>query len=299
MGELVSEPVTVRSPATSANLGPGFDSFGLALSMYDVVVAQCTDDGGLLVDIDGEGADVLARDESHLVVLSVRRTFEALGISQPGLRLTCHNEIPHGRGLGSSASAIVSGIMLADALLGGGVVSGDLALTLATEIEGHPDNVAACLSGGFTIAWRDGTSAPHAVRLEVHPDIRPAVFIPPGQLSTALARSLLPTDVPHRVASSNAGRAALLVAALTVDPEHLLAATQDGLHQEFRRAAMPDSLALVDSLRADGIAAVVSGAGPTVLALGTQGRPIDVDATTPLGWKGADLAVSTAGARSR
>ncbi|MEY2414789.1 MAG: homoserine kinase [Ilumatobacteraceae bacterium] len=295
MGEFVTSTVTVRAPATSANLGPGFDTFGLALGMYDVVQARVAE-AGVHVDIEGEGADAVSRDESNLVVRSARFTFDALGVAQPGLRLSCRNAIAHGRGLGSSAAAIVSGIVLADGLLGGSTVSAELALTLAAQIEGHPDNVAACLSGGFTIAWREGDGSAHVVRLGVHPDIRAAVFVPPARLSTAVARALLPADVPHRLASSNAARAALLVAAITTDPSQLLAGTHDALHQEYRRPAMPDSLALVDSMRAAGVAAMVSGAGPSVLALGTVGSRVDPSQWTPPGWLGTDLTVSNEGA---
>jgi homoserine kinase len=295
MGELIATPVSVRSPATSANLGPGFDAFGLALGLYDTVRAVAVEHG-VTVDIDGEGSDAVGRDESHLVVRAARAAFDALGVQQPGLHLSCVNRIPHGRGLGSSAAAIVTGIRLADGLLGGAALSADQALELATAIEGHPDNVAACLLGGFAVAWRDEGRTPHAVRLDVHPTIRPVVFIAPGQQSTASARAVLPSVVPHRTAGDNAARAALLVAALTTSPRHLLPATADELHQPYRRAAMPESLALVDDLRLAGVPAVLSGAGPSILALGTDDEPVDVDRWTPRGWIGTDLPVSREGA---
>lgn len=294
MGDFVGSAVRVQAPATSANLGPGFDSFGLALSLHDVVEARVVSHG-VHVDVAGEGASELPTDGSHLVVSVMRATFDLLGVSQPGLRLACHNRIPQGRGLGSSAAAIVSGVLLADALVGGGAVTPDQALGLATATEGHPDNVAACLFGGFSLAWRE-TGVARAVRLDVHAEVRPAAFIAPNALSTALARGLLPSDVPHAVASANAGRAALLVAALTTQPALLLAATEDSLHQEFRRPAMPDSLELVDSLRAAGVPAVISGAGPSVLALGTTAQPLDPMAWTPASWVGREIAVNATGA---
>ena len=294
MGDFVETTVRVEAPATSANLGPGFDSFGLALSLYDVVEA-CVTSRGLRVDVAGEGASELPTDESHLVVSAMRATFDLLGVPQPGMRLSCRNTIPQGRGLGSSAAAIVSGVLLADALVGGGAVSADGALELATATEGHPDNVAACLLGGFSLAWLDCGVA-RALRLDVHADVRPTAFIAPNAVSTTHARGLLPLEVPHAVASANAGRAALLVAALTAQPALLLPGTEDRLHQDYRRPAMPDSLALVDSLRAVGVPAVFSGAGPSVLAFGTTARPVDTRSWTPAAWVGREIAVDVTGA---
>jgi homoserine kinase len=294
MTDLVSSAVRVAAPATSANLGPGFDSFGLALELRDVVEAQVSA-GSLRVEVIGEGATDLPLDESHLVVKSIRATFDSVGSAQPGLRLRCRNAIPQGRGLGSSAAAIVSGIRLADALLGGHAIPDDEALALATSLEGHPDNVAACLLGSFTVAWVE-EQGPRAVRLDVHPDVRAALFVPPFALSTALARGLLPVDVAHRTASANAARAALLVAALTARPALLHAATMDLLHQGFRRPAMPESLALVDAMRAVGHAAVVSGAGPTVLTLSTSDHRLDLGRWVPASWAGLVVEIARHGA---
>jgi homoserine kinase len=294
MTDLVSGWVGVRSPATSANLGPGFDAFGIALDLYDEVEAIAVD-GGLQIDVTGEGAESVPRDESHLVVRAMRATFERLGASQPGLQLSCRNAIPHGRGLGSSSSAVVSGIRLATALLDGACLTDDEALALATEFEGHPDNVAACLFGGFTIAWRSA-EGPSAARLDVHTDITATVFVPAESLSTEVARGLLPGQVSHDDASVNAGRAALLVVALTRRPDLLLDATEDRLHQEYRGSAMPESEALIQRLRRDGIPAVVSGAGPSVLAFGTPERPVMIDLWTPDGWRGERHAIDRDGA---
>jgi len=288
-------PVTVIAPATSANLGPGFDSFGLALDLYDKVEASVLT-SGLELDVCGQGAGSVPRDETHLVVRAVRHTFDALGVAQPGLRISCHNLLPHARGLGSSSAAIVAGILLADGLLGGNNLSKAAALELATEIEGHPDNVAACLYGGFTIAWSDDDGV-DALSLPTHPDLRPVVFIPAEAVATHTTRRLLPADVGHADAAANAARAALLVAAITDAPQYLLRGTQDYLHQQYRRPAMPQSLALVEEMRGAGIAAVVSGAGPTVLALGTKDDPVDVARWQPTGWRADELTVDARGAR--
>lgn len=263
--------VRVRVPATSANLGPGFDAFGLALGLYDDVVVRVAD-SGLHVDIAGEGAETLARDERHLVVRSLRAAFDALGGQPRGLEVVCANRIPHGRGLGSSSAAICAGIVAARAVtIGGGSTLDDAALlALASELEGHPDNVAACLYGGFTVAWTEEETA-RAVRLEPSSAVVPVVFVPATPLLTETARGLLPRSVPHADAAANAGRAALLVEALTRRPELLLPATEDRIHQDYRASAMPESAALVAALRAEGVAAVVSGAGPTVLALADDG----------------------------
>jgi homoserine kinase len=267
-------PVRVRVPATSANLGPGFDALGLALALYDDVDAW-TCPSGLSIEITGEGADLAAAEEAHLVVRAMRATFDVLGGQPPGLGLRCVNRIPHGRGLGSSAAAIVAGVHAARALSQDGVgrLPDAALLELATELEGHPDNVAACLVGGLTIAW-PAEARPHLVRLQPGPGIRPVVCLAPTPVRTEVARGLLPGQVPHRDAAANAGRSALLVAALTQlpadDPERaavLFAATEDRLHQDYRAPAMPDTSDLVHRLRGAGIAAVVSGAGPSVLAL--------------------------------
>lgn len=284
--------VTVRAPATCANLGPGFDSFGLAVGRYDVVRAAVTATG-VAVEVTGEGADVVARDESHLVVRSMRATFDAFGVAQPGLRLSCVNQVPHARGLGSSAAAIVAGIRSAEALTFGATLDEGAALTLAASLEGHPDNVAACLLGGFTVAWT-AAGRTRAVALDVHPDVSPVVFVPPTSLATQASRDLLPEQVSHLDARVNAGRAGLLVAALTRRPEELLAATEDRLHQPFRRAAMPASAALMDRLRGAGVAAVISGAGPAVLALTTPTDPGEPGRWAPAGWRCLELRVASA-----
>jgi homoserine kinase len=289
--------VHVRVPATSANLGPGYDALGLALGIYDDVVARISDDG-LSVDVAGEGEDV-ARDENHLIVRSMRATFERLGGQPRGLELSCANRIPHGRGLGSSAAAIAAGILLARAL----VLSGEEmlpdadVLALASELEGHPDNVAATLLGGLTIAWTEKTGA-HALKCEVDPRVRPVVFIPPFQSSTHEVRGLLPKSIAHGKAAVAAGRSALLIAALSGAPESLLPATHDTLHQPYRAPAMPESADLVAKLRKKGHAAVISGAGPTVLVLANGEDEVEaLHAFTPENWRVLAPQIDTTGGR--
>ncbi|MDI5968272.1 homoserine kinase [Streptomyces sp. SL13] len=288
--------VRVRTPATSANLGPGFDAFGLALGLYDDVVVRVADHG-LHVDIAGEGAQTLGRDEKHLVVRSLRTAFDLLGGQPRGLEVVCANRIPHGRGLGSSSAAICAGIIAARAVTIGGPDKLDDAamLELATEIEGHPDNVAACLLGGFTLAWTEGGAA-RAIRMDPSAEVVPVVFVPANPVLTETARGLLPRAVPHADAAANAGRAALLVEALTRRPHLLLAATEDRLHQEYRAPAMPESVALVGRLRADGVPAVISGAGPTVLALATEGTAEKIAAVAGDGWAANRLTLDAGGA---
>lgn len=321
-------PVTVEPPATSANLGPGFDAFGLALELRDEVTVDVFDDAagpagaaltvgpdglGLSVEVSGEGAGQVPADERHLIVRSLRAAFAELGGQPAGLRVRCVNRIPHGRGLGSSSAAICAGLVAARALVEDGEELLDDArlLDLATRIEGHPDNVAPCLAGGLTIAWMaereagpadaqgavstessatlpggdgehrgahgEGAAAglvASVLRLDPVPDLTPVVFIPAQPLATSVARGLLPAEVPHRDAAFNAGRAGLLIAALTqpgLTPHHrsvlLYAGTRDRLHQDYRAPAMPGSAALVERLSTLRIPAAVSGAGPTVLAL--------------------------------
>lgn len=294
----VEGPVRVRVPATSANLGPGFDALGLALSMHDEAIAEVTGDGRLHLQIDGEGRDDVPRDDTHLMIRSMHRTFDLLGGRPGGLAVHCTNVIPHSRGLGSSAAAIVAGVSLARALVVGGAERMDdhAMLELAAAIEGHPDNVAPCLLGALTVAWTAGSST-RALRLQVHPDVRPVALVPEFTASTEAARGLLPATVPHADAAFAAGRAALLIAALTSEPESLLDATEDRLHQSYREPAMPASLALVTSLRAQGLPAVISGAGPTVLVLARGELEVErASAHLPRGWAARALGVDIAGA---
>jgi homoserine kinase len=263
----------VRVPASSANLGPGYDSFGLALAMFDEVTARRAG-SGLRIEVSGVGAGTVPTDGRHLVARAATAAFDAMGQPVPGLVLQCTNTIPHGSGLGSSAAVIVAGILVARALTprGDERLPDQAVFTLATRMEGHPDNVAPVLFGGITIAWSPAGpgSAPRSVRLRPHPDLRAIVLVADRACATEQARAALPATVPHADAAANSARAALLVHALTTDPELLLDATDDRLHQPYRAAVMPESFALLHRLRSAGIAAVLSGAGPSVLALGTQ-----------------------------
>jgi homoserine kinase len=291
----VDVPVTVRVPATSANLGPGFDALGLALELFDDCTAQITA-GGLSISVEGD--DAVPTTEQHLVVRSMRAAFDRLGAEPAGLALHCRNRIPHARGLGSSAAAIVAGILLARALVADGAsrLGDDAVLALAADLEGHADNVAACLLGGLTIAWHEDGAA-RAVRLDCDPRVRPVVLVPSFSSSTKAARGMLPASLPHRDAAFNTGRSALLVAALVRLPDALFAATEDRLHQPFRVGAVPQAADLIDRLRTDGLAAVMSGAGPTVLVLARD--PIEVESavrTVPDGWRALAPAVSGSGA---
>ncbi len=266
--------VQIQIPATSANLGPGFDSLGLALGLHDRYVAQILDDPGIDIDISGEGADVLPRTEKNLLVKAMYRGFKFLGGEPKGVAVRALNVIPHGRGLGSSASAIVGGLMLARSLVltGDDKMSNEDLLNLATEMEGHPDNVAAAIFGNATIAWSEdqrGKNVARAVQIHVDPRISAIAFIPEGAVATSKARKLLPENVSHADAVANTTRGELLIYALTSRPDLLLVATEDFLHQKYRQEAMPKSFALLNKLRAAGVAAFISGAGPTVLALHT------------------------------
>jgi homoserine kinase len=371
-------PVVVRAPATSANLGPGFDSLGLALNRHDVVAARIIG-AGLEIEVSGTGEETAAAGEDHLVIRAMRAAFAALGGQPPGIALQCRNAIPQGYGLGSSAAAIVAGLLAARALAGAAArtsagaegrtragaearagaggraaaampppglpgdlrrelaaragaraaaampppgLPGDLRrelaagagaraaaamppdaelLRLAAGLEGHPDNVAACLAGGLTIAWTAADGV-RSARLSPMAGIEPVVCVPPEALATAEARLALPPAVPHADAVQNGARAALLIAAFTSDPGLLLDATEDFLHQRYRAAAMPRTASLVASLRSAGIAAVVSGAGPAVLALTVTGRQpaaaevASIAAAEGAGWQVSPLSVAAQGA---
>ena len=231
---LAADHVRVRVPATSANLGPGFDAMGLALSLHDEVEVWAVSAPGAVVEVNGEGAGAVPGDENHLVVRALRLALDHVGASQVGLRLVCTNGIPHGRGLGSSAGAVVAGLLAARGLVAEpAALSDEVVLELATAMEGHPDNAAPALLGGATLAWTgDSADSVAVARLAVHPDLVPVAIVPPYELATHKARSVLPAQVPHRDAAFQAARAGLLVAALARRPDLLLAAPEDKLHQE-------------------------------------------------------------------
>ena len=262
--------VVVEVPATTANLGPGFDTLGLALSVYDRLMVTASDVPGVRVEVHGVGAGEVPTDEKNLVAQAILRVFTEVGEEAPGLDLVARNVIPHGRGLGSSGAAVVSGIVAAKGLLEGIVeLDGDRLLGIATAMEGHPDNVAPALFGGLTIAWT-GPNGPQHKRLLPHRSVSPLVLVPEQTMSTALARSLQPMSVPHADAIFNVSRSTLLIAALIQSPELLATATEDRLHQSYRASAMPETDRLITLLRAAGHAAVVSGAGPSILVLSSD-----------------------------
>ncbi|TFB61323.1 homoserine kinase [Cryobacterium sp. TMT1-62] len=298
---LSGRSVTVQVPATTANLGPGFDTLGLALAHHDHLQVSVRDEPGVTVEVHGVGEGVVPTDETNLVVRALIHAFAAYGQELPGLNLVAHNEIPHGRGMGSSGAAIVAGIMAAKGLLEGIVdIDAEALLALATEMEGHPDNVAPALFGGLTIAWMT-PEGPRHKKLMVHRGVKPLVFVPEHAMSTALARSLQPESVPHEDAVFNLSRSALLIAALIQSPELLLAATEDKLHQSYRAAAMPETNRLITLLREHGFAAVVSGAGPSILVLASDpgqrlvaAELIAAESETP--WQALMLAVDVLGA---
>lgn len=296
--------VAVKVPATSANLGPGFDCMGLALDLWDEVSIHATT-GPTSVVVEGEGAGNVDLGENNLVVRALRLALDHAGAPQVGVRMRCMNRIPHSRGLGSSASAIVAGLTLARALIGDPDVLGcQEILEIGSELEGHPDNVAPAVYGGATVAWmNEDTKEVGALRLNPPTGVSPVVFIPDFELRTATARAALPENVSHADARFNVARASALAAILSGHAQAsggadlhavLMEATCDRLHQEQRRGAMDPSLALVDWLRGAGYAAVVSGAGPTVISLEPVGAQIRSDAADS-GWRVLPLTVAASG----
>lgn len=301
---IVYERAAVRVPATTANMGPGFDSFGMAFRYYDEVSVRPIT-GTTRVIVEGVGADTVPTDDDNLVVQALRAGLDAVGAPQAGFEMRCVNRIPHGGGMGSSASAAVAGLMLARGLISEPeALSDDRIFSLATEFEGHPDNVAPAVFGGATVAWmNEETEEVGALRLSPPEGIEPVVFIPDFELRTATARAALPRTVDHVDARFNVARAASLAALLSGQAQAsggadlhtlLMEATRDRLHQEQRRGAMEPSLALVDWLRGAGYAAVVSGAGPTVMSLEPVGADIRREAARS-GWRVLPLGVAASG----
>jgi homoserine kinase len=261
--------------ASSANLGPGFDSLGLALSLCDEIVLETTD-SGLVVVVEGEGAEQVPLDAGHLVVRAVERGLQAVGVSAAGLVVRCRNAIPHCRGLGSSAAAVVGGLAAVNGIVAqtdSTPLSVAQLIQLSSEFEGHPDNAAAAVLGGAVVSWIEGAGDRpdyRAVPLRLHPDIRLFCAIPEERSLTAETRVLLPAKVSHEDARFNISRAALLVVALTERPDLLMAATEDVLHQRQRAPAMPSSAEYLRLLRRHNIAATLSGAGPSLIALSIE-----------------------------
>lgn len=298
---IAKESAHVQVPATSANLGPGFDALGLALDLFDELEVRAVA-GASEVEVQGEGAGEVPTGEQHLVVRALRRGLDHAGAPQVGVHLRCRNRIPHGRGLGSSAAATVAGLLLARELLSEPEALEDaVLLDLATEMEHHPDNAAPALLGGVVASWMESGRARAAQLAVADGAIDPVILLPAARLATSAARSLLPEQVPHADAAFTAGRAALLVHALGSDPQLLLTATEDRLHQDYRAPGMPQSVELVRILRSEGYPTVISGAGPSVLVLAGADAALAplvrrvVD--DPGAWRIARTGLSRGGAR--
>lgn len=267
----------VTVPGSSANLGPGFDTLGLAVGIYDTVEVEVTS-SGLEVEVFGEGADDLPRDSSHLVVKAINSGLHAADVYAPGLKVTCHNNIPQSRGLGSSAAAAVAGVVAANTLAGD-PLSTDEVIQLSSAFEGHPDNAAASVVGGAVVSWTDipvdGVSQPEyrAVPLTVHKDIKATALVPDFHASTNAVRKVLPSHVTHTDARFNVSRTAVMTVAIQTHPQFLWEGTRDRLHQPYRADVLPVTAEWVNRLRNRGYAAYLSGAGPTAMVLSTE--PVD------------------------
>jgi homoserine kinase len=297
-------PFHVRAPATSANLGPGFDAFGLALDWWDTLrvsaAAPGAGEGETTVAVRGDGADAVPAGPDNLVLTTMERVAADLGTELPRLRLELELGFPLGRGFGSSAAAIVLGLLAAREVLGAELSGPDL-LALASELEGHPDNVAPCLAGGATLCWGEA-GRPRCLGLPVAPELAALALVAEAPMDTQEARRLLPERVPFGYAVRTAGRAALLPLALGGDLELLLPATEDVLHQPRRLAIQPIAAHALGLLRARGHAAFLSGAGPSLLVLCAR-EALDQasdDAREALrdasGWRVEALAISGGGA---
>ncbi|MEJ5998655.1 homoserine kinase [Corynebacterium sp. H130] len=286
--------VHIRVPASSANLGPGFDTLGIALSLYDDIEAEVISEG-LELTIEGEGADVLPRTEKHLVIRAINLGLSEAGVSAPGLKVHCVNRIPQSRGLGSSASAAVGGIAIAQAL-SGGVLTTEQMVHLSATFEGHPDNSSASVLGDVVVSWtesQDGETVYKAVTVPAHPAIKATAIVPATHASTSEVRKVLPASIPHVDARFNVARAALLTHAIQHDPSLLFEATKDRLHQGYRAKALPVTTDWVERMRGKGLAAFVSGAGPTALALHTDDFPAELqEAALAEGHRVFDLEIA-------
>ncbi|MBS3957725.1 MAG: homoserine kinase [Clostridiales bacterium] len=260
-------PASVRVPASAANLGPGYDSFGLALGLYNTF--RATPSAQWSVSVEGEGRGTLDQGAANQVALAMARVFAEVSGAPIAARIECENGIPAGRGLGSSAAAIVGGLLLGDTMCGG-LLGRERLLELAVDMEGHPDNVAAALLGGFTIGWR-GPDGPAARALPIGCGLAAVVAVAAAPLLTSASRGLLPEVVPHEDAAFNAGRAALLAAGLVLGRDELIAAgLADRLHEPYRAAAVPGLADVAQVLKhAGALGAVLSGAGPTVIGIVT------------------------------
>lgn len=258
--------IHVRVPATSANLGAGFDCLGLALAMYDHLSVHIANRPGITLRLHGEGSQTLHRDGRHLVAKVITDLAARDGLDVPGLVIIAKNRIPQRRGLGSSAAAVVAGVAVHHALHGDGPVDRSQMLADAGLFEGHPDNIAACIYGGVTVAWSDDKGF-RAESVSPAPGLSAVIAVPKTNSSTARARKVLPEAVPHVDAVYNISHTAMTLLALTQRPHLLPAAIGDRLHEQQRRAGWPASWTLVKQLRGVGLAAAISGAGSSVIVL--------------------------------
>jgi homoserine kinase len=278
--------ITARAPATSANLGPGFDCFGLALDLCNEVTLDTELEPG--VTWEGEGADELPTDGTDMVSRALDHVAGSAGKRLPRFALHGVNRVPVQRGLGSSSAACVAGIALGSRLLGVGLDANRM-LALASALEGHGDNAAAAILGGLTLAFGDRD----AVRLEPDPSLRPVALVPDDvRVSTRAARAALPTSTSLTDAAFNAGRSALAILALTQRPDLLADALEDRLHQRVRLGLAPEAEELFHALKSNGVPVCVSGSGPALLAFETDARPVSEPSE---GWRALRLPVHARG----
>jgi homoserine kinase len=258
--------VTVRVPASTANLGSGYDAFGLALARYSTVRAALCGPGEWSVSVDGEGAESASTGARNLVARSMAHLFREAD-ERRGARITCVNGIPFGRGLGSSSAAIVGGLVAANELVGG-PFDREALFRMAAKIEGHADNVAAALFGGFTICWSED-EGPLAARVDPPGGIAAVMVVSEKPLPTRRSRGLLPDSIPHADAAFSAGRAGLLATAIALGRRDLIGpGMSDRLHERYRSIAVPDLESVREVLLAAGAdGAALSGAGPSVVGL--------------------------------
>ena len=271
--------VRVKAPATTANMGPGYDCLGMALDVWNTIEVEVLDSGEPVVEVTGEGAGELGTGRDNLVYRSMEFLFQDAGQEMPLVRIRCDNAIPLARGMGSSAAAIAGGLVAANAICSQDYTPNDL-LEMAATIEGHPDNVAAAVLGGMQLVISDKTeegSRLYAVSINVPPELRAVVFVPQVRIATEDARAVLPEKITVADAVHNMGRIGLLVASMTSNhPEYLAIATQDLLHQPYRQPLFPAMKVIFKAaLDAGALGVFLSGSGSTVLAL-TQGREMTV-----------------------
>ena len=271
--------VRVKAPATTANMGPGYDCLGMALDVWNTIEIEVLDSGEPVVEVTGEGAGELGTGQDNLVYRSMEFLFQDAEQEMPLVRIRCDNAIPLARGMGSSAAAIAGGLVAANAICSQDYTPNDL-LEMAATIEGHPDNVAAAVLGGMQLVISDKTeegSRLYTVPINVPPGLHAVVFVPQVRITTEDARAVLPEKVTMADAVHNMGRVGLLVASMATNhPEYLAIATQDLLHQPYRQPLFPAMKVIFKAaLDAGALGVFLSGSGSTVLAL-TQGREMTV-----------------------